>query len=289
MKRSTPRVTIGLPVFNGEKTIGNAIDTLLAQTYPNFHLHISDNASTDGTARICESFATRDTRITYIRQSHNIGAEANFDFVLSQANSEYFMWAAADDTRSVDFIELNVRFLDQHPDFVGSTCPVRFAGGDYQSTQMGDAARAENSPSERVERFFDVWHANGRFYSLFRREALVRAKHGIGEFLASDWAIVVRLLAIGKMNRVDMGSVDLGRGGTSQASAFLASRRTKRLHWVFPIAELVGVTLVATADMPWWPRIRIAMRLVVFNAQVVSLPLRSALSELRRKRHGEKC
>ncbi len=90
-------VSIGMPVFNGEKYIRDALETLLSQSYRDFELIISDNASTDETAVICQQYAARDSRIRYIRQPQNIGVHANFGFVLEQARGKYFMWAAADD------------------------------------------------------------------------------------------------------------------------------------------------------------------------------------------------
>lgn len=92
-----PVVTIGMPVYNGETFIREALDSLLAQTFTDFELIISDNASTDGTDASCRKYAERDSRIRYIRQAENRGAVANFQFVLDEAVGKYFMWAAADD------------------------------------------------------------------------------------------------------------------------------------------------------------------------------------------------
>jgi glycosyltransferase involved in cell wall biosynthesis len=101
-----PKISIGLPVFNGEKTIGIAISSLLEQTYSNFELIISNNASTDTTAKICEYFLSIDQRIRYFEQVQNIGAVGNFNFVLQKAAATYFMWAASDDTWEPNWIEL---------------------------------------------------------------------------------------------------------------------------------------------------------------------------------------
>jgi glycosyltransferase involved in cell wall biosynthesis len=92
-----PKVSIGMPVYNGEPFISKALDSLLAQTFTDFELIISDNASTDSTEAICREYAARDTRIRYVRQSENKGATKNFQFVLDEAQGQYFMWAAADD------------------------------------------------------------------------------------------------------------------------------------------------------------------------------------------------
>ncbi len=100
-----PRVSIGMPVYNGEKFIRDALDSLLAQTFSDFELIISDNASTDDTEAICRDYAAKDVRIRYVRQAENLGAAANFKFVLDEAVGEYFMWAAHDDRRSTIAIE----------------------------------------------------------------------------------------------------------------------------------------------------------------------------------------
>lgn len=95
-----------MPVYNGEKFVLDAINSLILQTFSDFELIISDNASTDCTEAICREVASRDSRIRYIRQDQNCGPVANFQFVLDQAVGEYFMWAAADDRRETDFLRL---------------------------------------------------------------------------------------------------------------------------------------------------------------------------------------
>jgi glycosyltransferase involved in cell wall biosynthesis len=112
----TPQVSIGMPVFNGEPFIREALNSLLAQTYTEFELIISDNASTDGTEAICREYAAKDKRIRYVRQPTNRGATANFQFVVDEAVGEYFMWAAADDRHHKDFIKITKHVLDAEPE-----------------------------------------------------------------------------------------------------------------------------------------------------------------------------
>lgn len=101
-----PAVSIGMPVYNGEKYIREALDSLLAQTFSDFELIISDNCSTDKTQEICIEYSAKDSRIRYINQLTNIGITANFEFVLKEAQAKYFMWAASDDFWSNNWIEL---------------------------------------------------------------------------------------------------------------------------------------------------------------------------------------
>lgn len=88
-KPRVPRVSIGMPVYNGDPFIRGALDSLLAQTFTDFELIISDNASTDRTEAICREYAARDIRIRYVRQTENRGAKANFEFVLDKAVGLY--------------------------------------------------------------------------------------------------------------------------------------------------------------------------------------------------------
>jgi glycosyltransferase involved in cell wall biosynthesis len=104
-QKKVPQVSIGMPVYNGAEFIRNAIDSLLAQTFSEFELIISDNASDDDTEAICNEYAQRDCRIRYIRQNENMGIAANFQFVLDNSDGHYFMWAAADDVWDATWIE----------------------------------------------------------------------------------------------------------------------------------------------------------------------------------------
>lgn len=104
-----PKVSIGMPVYNGEKYIRKALDSLLAQTFTDFELIISDNDSTDKTRLICEEYCDLDKRIHYFSQPKNIGPYNNFLFVLNQASGKYFMWAAHDDYWDSNWIEVLVK------------------------------------------------------------------------------------------------------------------------------------------------------------------------------------
>ena len=94
-----------MPVFNASEYLRESIDAVLSQTFTDFELVISDNASTDETESICREYAARDARIRYLRQQRNIGALRNFEFVLKEARAPHFMWVAADDLPSPNWIE----------------------------------------------------------------------------------------------------------------------------------------------------------------------------------------
>ncbi|HYL35385.1 MAG TPA: glycosyltransferase family 2 protein [Bryobacteraceae bacterium] len=94
---SSPALSIALAVYNGERFVARALDSLLAQSFRNFELIISDDASTDRSGEICQSYASRDARIRYIRQPSNLGMYRNFDFLVHESRGPFYMWAAQDD------------------------------------------------------------------------------------------------------------------------------------------------------------------------------------------------
>jgi glycosyltransferase involved in cell wall biosynthesis len=114
----TPTLTIGLPVYNGEEYLSQSLDALLAQTYRDFELIISDNASTDRTADICREYAARDPRIRYIRQPANIGAAPNHNVLVPVARGRYFKWASHDDLYAPELLRRCVEVLEARPDAV---------------------------------------------------------------------------------------------------------------------------------------------------------------------------
>jgi glycosyltransferase involved in cell wall biosynthesis len=125
MSLETPRVSIGLPVYNGENYLREALDSILAQTFPHFELIISDNASTDKTREICEAYVARDRRIRYYRYDKNIGLAGNFNRVLALSTGDFFKWAAHDDVIAHDFLAKCVAVLDRFPDVILCESKVR--------------------------------------------------------------------------------------------------------------------------------------------------------------------
>ncbi len=126
-----PLVTIGLPVFNGMPTVGQSLETLLQIDYPNLQIIISDNASTDATLSVCRALTLHDSRVRILSKSQNEGAVANFRTVLDAADGEFFMWAAADDYWSPQFVSRLLPLL-QKDSLVGvAMCSVdrRFPNG----------------------------------------------------------------------------------------------------------------------------------------------------------------
>ncbi len=208
------KISIGMPVYNGGQTIRAALEALLNQTYKEFELIISDNASTDETQAICEAYASRDDRIRYVRQPKNLGSAGNFKYVLDEAIGEYFLWAAADDIRSNDFLEVNLRFLENNPDYVASTSPNIFEGQDPTGKDLVTFALDAKTPEERIFQFFEnCWQSYCIFYSLMRTKVLKECDLVGQHFIASDWAIDLFMAIKGPVNRTGKGLTILGAKG----------------------------------------------------------------------------
>lgn len=107
-----PRVSIGMPVYNGSRYLRAAMDSLLGQTFTDFELIVSDNASSDDSASIVQEYMQHDPRIVFVRQPTNLGAARNFNFVAEHARGEFFKWAAADDICAPTFLARCVEVLD---------------------------------------------------------------------------------------------------------------------------------------------------------------------------------
>lgn len=173
-----PAVSIGMPVYNGEKFLRGALEALLNQTFGDFELIVSDNASTDATQAICCEYAARDSRIRYIRQPENRGGLWNFDFVLQEARGTYFLWAAVDDLWSPDFLEALRACLEAHPEAVG-------AQGEYVRIDAGGTpiapvtANHEMENASRLGRILTLARqrtTNIYIYGLYRTAVLQRIR-----------------------------------------------------------------------------------------------------------------
>ncbi len=142
-------ISIGLPVYNGEKFIRQALDSLLAQTYQNLEINISDNASIDQTEAVCREYAAKDKRVHYYRNERNLGGW-NFRRVLELATGEYFMWAAHDDLWHKDFIAKLVAGLEDNKD-----CDM--AASNVININIAGKVLSRNSS---IKKFADKNHLN---------------------------------------------------------------------------------------------------------------------------------
>ena len=157
MAEAPAPVTIGFPVYNGERLMAQALDSLLGQSFGDFELDISDNASTDGTEEICRAYAARDARIRYRRRPVNAGVWANYTGLLHGARGRYFMWAAHDDLWDPTYVGRLKGLLDARPD-----CPLAFSGVDVIDARgervfVYEGIERLGRPRERLRRMREVF------------------------------------------------------------------------------------------------------------------------------------
>src|SRR5262245_48603442 len=135
-RRRTPRISIGLPVYNGDRFLGEALDCLLSQTFEDFELIVADNASTDETPVICRAYAAADKRVRYVRNEVNIGAYRNFNKVFQLASGKYFKWAAADDVCHKELLARCLSVLETDSSVVAAYAKARFVDQDGQQLSL---------------------------------------------------------------------------------------------------------------------------------------------------------
>jgi glycosyltransferase involved in cell wall biosynthesis len=155
VSRIEPLVSIGLPVRNGERTIGRAVRSVLEQDHPHLELVISDNASNDGTEEICRELARSDARVRYVRQPQNIGLIPNFYAVLHEARGAYFKWIGHDDWLAPTYVRRCVEVLDGDPALILVTTRQGHisASGDVESVGYD---RGELRSARPVDRFAEM-------------------------------------------------------------------------------------------------------------------------------------
>ncbi len=196
-----PLVSVGVPVFNGEAFLEDAIRSVLAQTLDDLELILCDNASQDRTAEICSDYAARDPRVRYFRNSRNLGAAANYNLAFSHARGRYFKWLAHDDRMLPSFLTKTYRVLEERSDAVLCNTVISYidaAGtrlGLYDSKLAGADALA---PSERFAWMVLRSHTCVDFFGLIRRRALQDSLlHG--SFHGADRALLAQLALRGRM------------------------------------------------------------------------------------------
>src|SRR5207253_648120 len=174
MSREKPLVSFGMPVYDGERFIASALDSLLGQDYENFELLISDNASTDGTGEICRAYERRDARIHYYRNETNLGATKNFNRLLELSRGKYLMWAGAHDLLEPAMVSRCVELLEDDNAVVLSYPQAKHidAEGLEIDSRMDKIDTRGMSIAERYAHVIWNVHSCHLVYGLVRREAL---------------------------------------------------------------------------------------------------------------------
>lgn len=200
---SAPLITVGLPVYQGENYLAQALDSLLAQTCTDFSLIISDNASTDRTAEIARDYAAKDPRIQYVPLSQNLGAAWNFNHVFHLSHSPYFKWAAHDDICQPTFLARCLEALQQNPEAVLAYPQAQVI--DPQGVPVEDyhvtLNTSVNSPSLRFADLILSWHRCYEIFGLIRSDVL-QSIFPMGNYAGADRTMLAELALRGPFVQV---------------------------------------------------------------------------------------
>ena len=191
-----PLVSIGVPIYNEARFLEEALESLLSQDYPNVEILISDNASTDATAAICERYASSNEQVSYERMTKNIGAVANFEHVRSEAKGEFFMWAAGHDEWSRDLVTESVAVLQRNP-----KAALAFATSYWIDADGNRDSRDTDYPDTRRKnlfaRFFTVFWGNMHPVLGLIRVADLKETKGLQNFAGGDLVLLSELILRG--------------------------------------------------------------------------------------------
>ncbi|MFQ3634122.1 glycosyltransferase family 2 protein, partial [Roseiflexus sp.] len=275
--KPVPSVSIGLPVYNGAQYLVKALDSLLSQTYDDFEIIISDNASSDATPDICREYAARDPRIRYVRNERNVGAAPNYNRVFELSCGKYFKWMAHDDMLEPTYLERCVAVLDEHPQVVlchsktvfidGRDCVIGYDPDSLHFRQPSVFARY--SAYLRVAR---NW-INAIFGVL--RADILRQTVLIGSYSSSDMILLADLILRGEFYEVpeylflrrdhEAASVQSNLDYQMRQVWFNPQNRGKieltHWRWTFELVRVISRVplswydrLLCYAHMQWWLR-----------------------------------
>jgi len=242
-----PSLTIGLPVFNGERYLSQALEAILGQTYEDFELLVSDNASTDRTREICLDFAAKDRRLRYVRNTSNLGAAENYNRVFRASSTKYFKWATHDDIYAPTFVERCVTVLESNPSAVLCFAPAIFI--DEAGNEIGLENEEPDYTARKPHRRFRAWvfeKSEGWCHPIMgviRADVLSRTRL-IGKYAGSDRILITELALVGEMHRLPEHLYYRRKHPERSTTRNVGIRKVS--EWYDPSASRKHVFL------PWW-------------------------------------
>jgi glycosyltransferase involved in cell wall biosynthesis len=271
MNTETPLVSIGLPVYNGENFVAEAIRCVLDQTFSNWELVICDNSSTDRTVSICREFADHDNRIRVYQNARNMGVSFNYNEVFRRSRGQYFKWIAHDDLFAPRFIERCIQELEQDESVIlvlPKMCYVD-ADGRQLRRQAFDLSVLGTTPEYRAKRFMAlaaqgmdfIWLA----YGLIRRD-VVEQSGAMGLYAGDDQVLLFKIALRGCIKQIEeemffrrehpeASTVKQGSTVRERAKfAYADDNRRLVLPWCRMLKE--HLICVLNSPIPFWGRLR---------------------------------
>jgi Glycosyl transferase family 2 len=224
---STPLLSVGLFVYNGERFLEETLDSILNQTFTDFELIISDNASTDRTAEISQAYARRDSRISYYRGKENRGAGWNLRRVYELATGKYFKWAAADDLLEPEFLRQCVEVLESDAGCVVAYASTKEidANGTFIKNYVTPMRADSNDPVARFREMLLTYHMCYQIFGVMRMSAL-RQLPPQGSYVNSDGVLLAQMSLLGRFCEVPE-HLFVSRRHSGQSMATLPVRLTQ--------------------------------------------------------------
>ena len=254
------QVTVGIPVYNGAATLRCAVESILAQTHPAALVHISDNASTDGTAAIAKALAAEYERVTFTRHPVNLGYSGNFGFVLRDAKTEYFMWLAADDHVEPTYLERMLEALESDPGLVAAVSRALFVRPDGTRHHVEGTYSLLADPITNLAVYLSKPSDNTRLFGVYRTWAL-RSAFPPRYFHAYDWAVAGGTLLHGR--HLEIPETLMVRDETPSDAYVRAVRRDNptTLGRLFPVLHMTTDLILRQRIPLRWPVLKALLRL----------------------------
>jgi glycosyltransferase involved in cell wall biosynthesis len=236
-------VSIGLPVYNGARFLEQALDSLLGQSYADFELIISDNASTDNTEEICRNYAARDVRVRYFRNGMNVGVGRNFNRVFKLSSGQYFKWASADDICEKELLMCCKNVLDHDLGVVLAHSKTRFIDERGNILDINDPGWDLQSEwaDERLRYVIHAGHWVNPHYGLIRAAALAETRL-MPSYPGGDYRLLAELSLKGKF--VEIPEYHFFRRVHAEAS----SQNTGKVMWTMEFHSGVA----GRVCLPFW-------------------------------------
>ena len=221
-----PEVSVGIPTYNSESSIGKSIDSILSQSYPRVTLHISDNASTDATPDVCLDYVRRNEGISYYRLPENIGVFRNYNEVFRKSRSPYFKWLSSNDWVDPAFLSSCIDVLESNPDVVLVYPSVDLINADgVREKYLGDFSLEMDDPAERFIFLLQNLQLCNLFNGVYRTAAMQQTRLN-GVYRGSDGILMAELALRGKF--VLLPEVLWSRSMTESTSTKLRSSEEKK-------------------------------------------------------------
>ena len=215
-----PKVSIGIPTYNGSARISKALNSIWRQNYPNLEIIVSDNCSTDETPQVIAAAQQEHPEIIYFRQGKNIGLVPNFEFVLKMSSGEYFMWIGDDDALEPGALSNYVSFLERHPEYSLVSGAVQYWKGNKHDLVEKDFSMEQNNRCIRTIAFYFKVIYGGMFHGMMRRT--IAAEIPCRNVFGNDYHFIASVAFTGKMKNFDWTGYHKWFGGTSRDNRIYA-------------------------------------------------------------------